>query len=402
MVFTDKSTDEGFFPNFDRAICQFQENQEGCWRDLAEKLMQELAANRSQLQQAIAQNQQMTVQNQQLRDKLEESEARNDALIEAASAQAQQFSQNLKQLRQNQAQIIQAEKMASLGQLVAGVAHEINNPVNFIYGNLPHAAEYVQDLVHLLELYQQHYPTPAEKITATAKAIDLDFLVEDLSKLLMSMRVGAERIQKIVVSLRNFSRLDEAEMKAVDIHEGIESTLMILQARLKAKANHPAIRVVKEYGNLPLVECYAGQLNQVFMNLLANAIDALEDSNQGQSFEAIQNHPNQITIKTELKVEPDQENQLAIIHIQDNGVGMTPEVKQNIFDHLFTTKGVGKGTGLGLAIARQIIVEKHGGILEVNSSPGQGAEFIIAIPVHSKRSSSPAPALSAAAIGQQN
>jgi two-component system, NtrC family, sensor kinase len=381
MVFTDKSTDEGFFPNFDRAICQFQENQEGCWRDLAEKLMQELAANRSQLQQAIAQNQQMTVQNQQLRDKLEESEARNDALIEAASAQAQQFSQNLKQLRQNQAQIIQAEKMASLGQLVAGVAHEINNPVNFIYGNLPHAAEYVQDLVHLLELYQQHYPTPAEKITATAKAIDLDFLVEDLSKLLMSMRVGAERIQKIVVSLRNFSRLDEAEMKAVDIHEGIESTLMILQARLKAKANHPAIRVVKEYGNLPLVECYAGQLNQVLTNILVNAIDALNEQDQKRSIDNQKQEPNTIRIVTELL----PENQIAI-RISDNGVGIPEEAQNHIFDPFFTTKPVGKGTGMGMSISYQIVAEKHGGLLYCHSVPGEGTEFVIQIPIQQQLS----------------
>ena len=305
-----------------------------------------------------------------------------------AQKQAQQLEQTLEELNRTQTQLVQSEKMSSLGQLVAGVAHEINNPVNFIYGNLAHANEYIKDILGLLKLYQQAYPQPTPEITQEIDAIDLDFLVSDLPNLLSSMKVGSDRIRGIVRSLRSFSRHDEAEMKEVDIHEGIESTLMILQNRLKTKPDYPEIEVIKNYGNLPLVECYAGQLNQVFMNLLANAIDALEEgignrsSVMGSKSEIcarqlpITHYPlPKIQISTEVL-----ENNHIAIRIADNGSGMTPEVKKRLFDPFFTTKAVGVGTGLGLSISYQIVIEKHGGQLYCFSEVGQGTEFVIEIP----------------------
>ncbi|MEW5861226.1 MAG: PAS domain S-box protein [Cyanobacteriota bacterium] len=288
-----------------------------------------------------------------------------------AQQQAQQVQQTLHQLQQTQSHLIQSEKMSSLGQMVAGVAHEINNPVNFIHGNLTHANQYSQDLLNLLQLYKQHYPNPVPEIQDEIEAIDLDFVVEDLPKILGSMKMGTDRIRQIVLSLRNFSRLDEAAMKAVDIHEGIDSTLLILQNRLRAASNYPSIEIVKEYGNLPPVECYAGQLNQVFMNLLNNGIDALET----------QPEPRIITIRTEVGRGKSLSSPYVLIRIADNGPGMTEQVKARLFDPFFTTKPVGKGTGLGLSISYQIVVEKHGGILKCISAPGQGAEFWIEIPI---------------------
>jgi PAS domain S-box-containing protein len=289
---------------------------------------------------------------------------------------ALELEQTLQQLTSAQSQLIQNEKMSSLGQLVAGVAHEINNPVNFIYGNLTHANDYTQDLLHLLELYQNHYPEPVPEIQEELEAIELDFLMDDLPKLLSSMKVGADRIQLIVASLRTFSRMDEAEMKAVNIHEGIDSTLMILQHRLKAKHNHPEIEVIKEYGNLPLVECYAGQLNQVFMNILSNALDALEERGSRLSGAQLRENPSIISIKTEM-LAPDR----VLIRISDNGVGMTDAVCNRLFDPFFTTKPVGKGTGMGLSISYQIVTDRHKGSLKCTSSPGQGAELAIEIPL---------------------
>ncbi len=285
----------------------------------------------------------------------------------------------LTELKQSQVQVIQSEKMSMLGQLVAGVAHEINNPVGFIAGNIQPALYYVKDLFGLIDLYQQKYSQSDPDIQDEIENIDLEYIREDLPKLIASMQEGVARIFDISIGLRTFSRGDSASPVLFNLHEGINSTLMILKHRLKANETRPSIEVVKEYGQLPSVECYAGQLNQVFMNLLANAIDALEDSNQGRSFGEIKANSNQITIKTEL----DDDLQSAIIRIKDNGVGMTDGVKQKIFDHLFTTKEVGRGTGLGLAIAYQIVVEKHGGKLDVNSSLGQGSEFVIVIPVRS-------------------
>ncbi|WP_348234301.1 ATP-binding protein [Trichocoleus sp. DQ-U1] len=265
--------------------------------------------------------------------------------------------------------------MSSLGQLVAGIAHEINNPVNFIYGNLAHTDEYTKDLLNLLKLYQHHYSHPVPEIQDEMAAIDLDFLIGDLPKMLTSMKVGAERIRQIVLSLRNFSRLDEAEMKAVDIHEGIESSLLILQNRLKTKPDHPGIQLIKEYGDLPQVECYAGQLNQVFMNLLTNAIDALEERME-RGEENTKSYIPKICIRTSV-VNSDR----VLISIADNGLGMTEAMKKQLFNPFFTTKPVGKGTGLGLSISYQIVVEKHGGQLHCLSEPGQGTEFAIAIPI---------------------
>ena len=289
---------------------------------------------------------------------------------------ARELEQTLQQLTSAQSQLIQSEKMSSLGQLVAGVAHEINNPVNFIYGNLSHANDYTQDLLHLIELYQNHYPDPVAEIQEEIETIELDFLLDDLPKLLSSMKVGADRIQQIVASLRTFSRMDEAEMKAVNIHDGIDSTLMILQHRLKAKHNHPEIPVIKEYGNLPLVECYAGQLNQVFMNILSNALDALEESDLRRSAEEMRQNPSLISIKTEM-LKPDR----ILIRIADNGPGMPESVRNRLFDPFFTTKPVGKGTGMGLSISYQIVTDRHNGSLQCHSSPGNGAEFAIEIPL---------------------
>jgi signal transduction histidine kinase len=316
---------------------------------------------------------------------------------EMAQRQAQRLEQTLEELQRTQSQMVQSEKMSSLGQLVAGVAHEINNPVNFIYGNLNHANEYTQDLIRLIQLYQQHYPNPEAEILEEADAIDLDFLVEDLPKLLSSMKVGSERIQRIVASLRTFSRMDEAEFKAVDLHEGIDSTLMILQNRLKARSvrtpdveyYRPAIEVIKEYGDLPLVECYAGQLNQVFMNILSNAIDAIEDGIEQLAL-SVSNSANQRAAA--VAPEPETSHTIRIqtealngdrivIRLADNGPGMPELVRQRLFDPFFTTKPVGKGTGMGMSISYQIVTEKHGGTLRCLSAPGQGAEFIIEIPI---------------------
>jgi GAF domain-containing protein len=283
-----------------------------------------------------------------------------------ARAQAQQLEQTLLELQQTQAQLVQSEKMSSLGQLVAGVAHEINNPVSFIYGNLIHAKGYTQDILSLLQLYQQHYPNPAPEIESEIQAIDLDFLLEDLPKLLSSMKVGAERICEIVAALRNFSRFAEAEIKPVNLHEGLDSTLMILHNRMKAAGEHPEIEVIKEYGNLPCVECYAGQLNQVFMNLLSNAIDAIDEQNQMRTPEEIQANPSFIRVHTELI-----NNREVAIRIADNGPGMTEDVKAKLFNPFFTTKPVGTGTGLGLSISYQIVVEKHGGQLHCYSQLGK-------------------------------
>jgi predicted ATPase/signal transduction histidine kinase len=285
-----------------------------------------------------------------------------------------QVQQTLKDLQQAQLQIVQNEKMSMLGGLIAGVAHEINNPIGCIVGNLGLAKSYIDALISLIDLYAQKVPQPDHEITQRITTIDLEYLREDLPKLIHTVQNAGERITEISQSLRDFSRADTDYKKSCNLHSGIDSTLMILHHRLKANQHRPAIEIVRDYGNLPEIKCFPGQLNQVFMNILANAIDALEESNQGKTFSNIQAQPNQITIRTSI------ENNQLIITIADNGLGMPESVKSRIFDHLFTTKAVGKGTGLGLAIAQQIIVEKHGGTIVVESELGQGTEFMLHIP----------------------
>ena len=292
----------------------------------------------------------------------QELELARQTLEQRVDERTQELQAALQDLKQTQVQLIQTEKMSSLGQLVSGVAHEINNPINFIYGNLTYANEYTLQLFKLLELYQQQYPTPTNVIRDQLEVIDFDFIRADLPKVLSSMNMGTERIRKIVLSLRNFSRLDEAEMKAVDIHEGIDNTLLILNHRLKQ-----GIEVSKKFDDLPLVPCYPAQLNQVFMNILANAIDVLlsEDT--------------QPTKRIVIQTQKVAHNQIWV-RIWNNGSGIPVDIRDKLFDPFFTTKPVGQGTGLGLSICYQI-VEKHSGRIEVISEPGQGTEFAIALPI---------------------
>ncbi|CAH2572270.1 multi-sensor signal transduction histidine kinase [Planktothrix agardhii CCAP 1459/11A] len=350
-----------------------------CWSDSEVELLQSVTA-----QVAIAINQAQLY-----------NQTRESATL--ARAQTLELEATLNKLRQTQAHLIQTEKMSSLGQLVAGVAHEINNPINFIYGNVDYAAQYLDDLLNLVALYRERYPDPVSDIQEMIETVDIDFLQQDFPKLLISMKVGASRIQQIVLSLRNFSRLDEADVKQVNLHEGLENTLLILQNRLSETGERQKIQVIKNYGELPLVHCYAGQINQVFMNLLTNAIDAIQERIVEQNQQII-SHLNSndvelypeddigfnslncwkptITITTEVI----QNNQVLII-IADNGMGMTETVKNKLFDPFFTTKPVGKGTGLGLAISYQIVVERHLGQLKCSSQVKNGSEFTIEIPI---------------------
>ena len=296
----------------------------------------------------------------------DELEFARQTLEERVQERTEELTAALHKLKHTQTQLIQTEKMSSLGQMVGGVAHEINNPINFIYGNLEHANQYIIDLVNLVRLYQQEYPQPTEIIAEEIEAIELEFIAEDLLKMLESMKIGSDRIRQIVLSLRNFSRLDEAQMKLVDIHEGIDNTLLILNSRLKDK-----IEVIKNYGELPEIECYPAQLNQVFMNILVNAIDALEEWEEKNS---LKGKNSQILIQTQ-KLESGNIR----VRICDNGPGISPAIKSKLFDPFFTTKEPGKGTGIGLAICYQII-EKHHGKIEAISSQGMGAEFAIVLP----------------------
>jgi len=357
------------------------------------EMLQTLEKTQREVSEALAQvtqtNQELHLVVAQLRGEILERQKAETALRQSEEQlknQTRNLEQTLVELQQAQLKLVQSEKMSSLGQLVAGVAHEINNPVNFIYGNLAYATEYVQQLLQLLEVYQQQYPHPTSQVTSALEQIDLDFVALDLPKTLASMNVGAERIRDIIKSLRIFSRLDESEVKSVDIHEGIDSTLLILQSRLKAHGNNSGIVVVKNYGRLPSVECYAGQLNQVFMNILTNAIDAIEEARdrrvatRGQANEALASHiadclSATITIHTE-----SSNADWITIRIIDSGLGMPEEVRRHLFDPFFTTKPVGQGTGLGMSISHQIIVEKHHGTLECYSTLGKGTEFVITIP----------------------
>ena len=327
-----------------------------------------------------------------------------EALVRASEEkyrlQAEKLEHALQELKSTQSQLIQAEKMSGLGQLVAGIAHEINNPVNFIYGNLSYADTYTSELLSLVEVYRTYYPEPVEAVQAKLEEIDIDFLASDFVKLVGSIRIGAERIQGIVQSLNKFSRSDEEGCKSVDIHEGINSTLMILQSRLKATPSRPEIKVEKIFAHLPEVECYAGQLNQVFMNLLTNAIDALEeDAQENGIWQVVNDKPkwirkdekvSKILIQTEILTDnqiPDmQKCDRLIVKISDNGKGIPEELRNRLFDLFFTTKPVGKGTGLGLSIAYQIITENHGGKLSFSSELGKGTEFTIEIPLKQPQS----------------
>ncbi len=324
---------------------------------LLQKMLQQ--ENDFQAQQLILQNQQLQQMNQQLKQ------------------MNQKLKQKYKQLQQTQLQLVQSEKMATLGQLVAGVAHEINNPVGFIAGNLNHALQYLEDLFYHLELYQKSYPEPAEDIVEHAEEIDLNFLLEDFSKLIHSMKVGTDCILNISVSLRNFSRAETIDWVNTNLHEGIESTLLILKHRLKSNDFRPDIEVIKNYGNLPEIECLPGQINQVFINIIANSIDALDELSQNYAQEQRDHPQSQITITTEVL----ENKKYVAIRIKDNGIGMSEAVQQKIFEHLFTTKEIGKGTGLGLSISHQIVEEKHGGTLSCISTLGEGTEFIIQLPI---------------------
>ncbi|HEY9635475.1 MAG TPA: response regulator [Coleofasciculaceae cyanobacterium] len=368
---------------------------------------------------------QLSEQNAHLQQEIRDRQRIEDALrlSEAREREkAKELELTLSQLQHTQAQLIQSEKMSSLGQMVAGVAHEINNPTSFIYGNISLARSYFQDLIHVVEIYQQAYPHPLPEIEQLVSELDLTFLAEDWQKLMDSMQVGAERIQGIVGSLNSFSRLNKSDEKPVDLHEGIDSTLLLLQHRLRAKsisdraqAGHdsilrPEIEVIKNYGQLPPVTCYASQLNQVFMNLLSNAIDALESQPvpgvitittsvvSGHSSSSAPPMPQMnwgiqrrsLVSSSEQKTTDNgqQATDLVVIRIADNGPGMSEAVRQKIFDPFFTTKPVGSGTGLGLSISYQIVVENHKGQLNCVSAPGKGTEMIVEIPLTQELSKS--------------
>lgn len=288
-----------------------------------------------------------------------------------------QVKQTLQDLQQAQVQLVQIEKMATLGQLVAAVAHEINNPVGFINGNLSCAKDYTQDLISLLRLYQEKFSHPGTEIEQKSQDIELDYLIEDLPNILSSMKQGVDRLFQLSNSLRTFSRLDAHNKVNFNVHDGIESTLLILKHRIKANDKRPALKVIKNYGNLPPIDCYPGQLNQVFMNIIANAIDALDELQVKKLEELNQDYLPHIKIDTDIQ----EDKKIVIIRISDNGIGMSTQVKDCIFENFFTTKPVGKGTGLGLSIARQIVVEKHGGSLNFSSTLGEGTEFVIELPL---------------------
>ncbi len=314
----------------------------------------------------------LAIQNQQLQQEISQRQQAETALFQLTQDLEERVAERSKQLQTAQVKLVQQEKMSTLGQLVAGVAHEINNPVSFIFNNLAPAQEYVSDITHIFSLYRKYLPQPSPELAQELKTTDLTFILEDLPKVINSMQVGAERLHSISLSLRNFSRADTTAKMSINLHEGLDSTLLILRHRLQGKGKRTEIEVIRDYSDLPQVKCYPGQLNQVFMNLLSNAIDALEEAlNKNEYFLPI------ITIRTSLTVT----KQVAIT-IADNGLGINPEIKSHVFEPMFTTKGVNQGTGLGLSITRQIVEEKHGGSITCNSIPGKGAEFVVQIPLN--------------------
>ena len=325
-------------------------------------------------------NQQLENQNVLLSQKVEQ-QAKTEQQLQQLTAELEQrvqlrtaeLTSALNTLKQAQVHLVQSEKMSSLGQMVAGIAHEINNPVNFIYGNLRPAQEYFKDLIELVHHFQECYPNPEKELQEHIDSLDINFVAEDAYKLMESLKIGADRIRQIVLSLRNFSRLDEAEMKAVDIHDGIDSTLLILQSKLRGSDDRQPVEIVRRYGDLPQVECYPSQLNQVFMNVLANAADALEEKDSQTATDS--RLPSTICIQTALT-----SDHQAVIRITDNGPGVPETVRSKLFDPFFTTKPVGKGTGLGLSISHQIIVEKHQGTITCQPAAEAGTQFTITIP----------------------
>ncbi|BAU11113.1 response regulator receiver signal transduction histidine kinase [Leptolyngbya sp. NIES-3755] len=320
--------------------------------------------------------------NRSLKEKVAE-QSQTQAELEELTQQLEQrvhdrtieLEHSIQQLKTTQLQLIQSEKMSTLGQLVAGIGHEINNPINFVSGNLKHIENYTQDLFRLIELYQTKQPE--DEIEEFIEEVDLEYLTEDMPKLIRSIHEGVDRLRDISFSLRSFARSDISSKVECQIHEGIESTIMLLKHRIKASEQHPEIQIHRNYGDLPPVRCYPGQLNQVFMNLIANALDVFEEQNAARSYEEISARPNTIWISTAI----DTSTETATIRIKDNGSGISPEIQSQIFEPSFTTKPVGKGTGLGLAISRQIVMEKHGGKLDCHSVMGEGTEFTIAIPI---------------------
>ncbi len=331
---------------------------------------------------ALADAEKLTTELTKQKIQLENALRIKEQLAKVAAKQAEKLEESLRELKQTQTQLIQAEKMSGLGQMVAGIAHEVNNPVSFIYGNLTHLEDYSKSLLKLINFYQKCDCHEMAELQNYIGEIELDYLIDDFPKIINSMKMGAERISQIVLSLRNFSRLDESEIKKADIHEGIDSTLLILQHRLKSSSN---IEIIKNYSSLPLVECLPGQLNQVFMNIISNAIDALNNYS-GKIYgreEENKKNSGEIIITTEVS-----QRDSVVVCIADNGPGITEKVKTKLFDPFFTTKPVGKGTGLGLSISYQILVEKHQGKLWCESELGIGTKFWIEIPLSRSKSRS--------------
>ena len=310
------------------------------------------------------------------RNEAEQTLVQNKVLEEKVEERTIELKQALHNLKQAQTKLIHNEKMSSMGQLVAGIAHEVNNPINFIYGNLNYMNGYVQDLLDLIQAYKEHYPTPAPQIDERLEELDLEFTSTDLLQSFVSLRSGAKRIRDLVLSLRNFSRFDESDLKKVSLHEGIDSTLAMLGSKLES------FEIKKDYGELPKVNCYAAQLNQVFMHIITNAIDAVENQSEGEHSN-LSNKPPLLHISTSVADSSPESGRVAV-WISDNGPGISPEIQDRIFDPFFTTKEVGSGTGLGLSISHQIVTVQHQGALKCYSVPSQGTKFLIELPIEQK------------------